>query len=229
MKLPKLSLVIATVGKAIAKLFLLVLKVLAAIFMLGFPFALVRLATEQHWLVGFPVVLFMGFGVYLGIRDYQAGRVNTWQGIVALGSILSILVSAFTFLSLVLNKFGAAHYYGFRPNLANNADYVHGTFFELYTWELFEIIPGVKVNEAFGFKIPLERSGFWAGLLVLTFRVLIVFIVLDVFRKWWAARNRSTVAPPKSSGRARTHRGSYGRHALLQARKRRRLTRASAS
>ena len=196
MKLPKLSLHVATVWKTIVKLLELIGKVLGAILVLSIPFGLVRLAMDQHWLLGFPVVLMLGFVVHRGIRAYQEGGMGTWQGIVTLGSILSIIVSAFTFLSFVLNKFGVADYSGFNPKSVSDPDSVSGSFFEMYVWELFEVIPAVKVNEAFGQKTaPLARSGFWAGLLVLTFRVLIVFIVLDVFRKWWVARNKRELPP----------------------------------
>jgi hypothetical protein len=197
MKLPKPSLVITVAWNTIKTIFRLIGKVLAAIFFLAVPFGMLRFVTEQHWLFGLPFILMLSVGVYFGIRDYQAGRMDTWQGIVALGCMLSIIVSAFTFFSFVLNKFGLAHYHGFHPNFVSNADYVNGTFFELYFWELLEIIPGVRVNEAFNRRTPpLQRSGFWAGLLVLTFRVVIVFIVLDVFRKWWGARKKSKAHLP---------------------------------
>ena len=190
METSKLSQVVKIIGQSALKIVLFVLKVFGTVFLVVTPLGFLQIAVEKHWLWGFPVIAFLCCAVILGIRDYREGRVNTWQGISALCSMLLITIVIFAFISLALNRFGAAHYQGFPPPLINETRYVLGSLVSFYTWQLFEVIPGVRVNEALGFSTPLDRSGIVAGVLVLVFRVVIVFIILDVFRKWWLNRGK---------------------------------------
>lgn len=191
MESSRVSRVMRMIGESALKVLLFVLKVLGTVFLVLAPLGFLQLAIEKHWLLGFPIIVFLGSVVYLGIRGYQEGKINTWQGISTLCSMLLITISVFAYISFAFNRFGAAHYQGFPAPIINEPKYVLSTFMSFYTWELFEVIPGIRVNDALGFGIPLQRSGDIAGLLVLIFRVIIVFIVLDVFRKWWIKRGAS--------------------------------------
>jgi steroid delta-isomerase-like uncharacterized protein len=167
------------------KLVKFILGILGTILLIAFPLGLLQKAIEYHWAWGFPVIAFLACVVYLSIRDFKEGRINMRQGVGALVGLLLLTVSIFAFLSLALFKLGVAHYQGFPSQGIDN--HVMGTLLEFYTWQLFGIIPALNINEALGWTTsPLQKSGFWAGILLLTFRVVIIFVVLDVFRKWWA-------------------------------------------
>jgi hypothetical protein len=172
-------------------------RILGLILLLVFLIGLLQIVVKTHWSLGIPYVAILGVVVFFGIRQYQQGKIDTWQGIGSLCSILLMSVSIFSFISLVLNRFGRAQYEGFDGRFVNNIIYVLGQFFGFYVWELFECIPALRINNALGLsEPPLRQSGPVAGVLLLVFRVLIIFIVLDVFRKWWGTRKKSKILEP---------------------------------
>lgn len=202
MKSSKLSIAAQSIRIGLWKIVTVVLKAIGIVFLVILPLGILQLAIEQHWLVGIPALIMLAMAVVLSIKDFKAGNirdaqtgnVDTWQGIVTLVSILAIIVSIFAFLSFVLYRFGAAKYEGFPTALLTEGRYLMSAFFSFYMWQLFEVIPGLDVNEALGWSTPLQKSGFVAGVLVLSFRVLIIYIVLDVFRKWWVKSESSSPA-----------------------------------
>ena len=205
MKSSKLSIAAQSIRIGLWKVVKVVLKAIGTVFLVILPLGILQLAIDQHWLVGIPPLIMLTIAVYLSIKDFKAGNirdvqtgnVDTWQGVVALVSILSIIISIFAFLSFVLYRFGAATYQGFPTALFSEGRYLMGAFFSFYMWQLFEVIPGLNVNEALGWSIPLQKSGFVAGVLVLSFRVVIIYIVLDVFRKWWVKSEASSTEEKK--------------------------------
>lgn len=192
MKSPKASSAMKMILFGTSKLLNLIVVVFLAVFLTFAPLALLQWAMQHHWAWGFPVVAFYCVVIYAGAREFRAGRLNRWQGVqtIAGGLLLTILV--FTFLSFALNKFGAAHYQGFTWQSSDETLSVHFNFINFYLWQLFKLIPGVDINEAFGWKSPLEKFGFVAGLLLILFRVVIVFVFLKGFRDWWAKRSEDS-------------------------------------
>ena len=204
----KFSIVMQSSRNVVWRVAAFILKAIGSVLVLILPLGLLQITIEKHWALGFPMILLLAVAAYLGIRDFQSGNirdlesgnVDTWQGILTLVSILSITVSVFAFLSFVLYRFEAARYEGFPTALLNESRHLISAFFSYYTWQLFEVIPGLKINEALGWSMPLQKSGFISGVLVLSFRVIIIFIVLDVFRKWWHNREaRSTLKSNKAA------------------------------
>lgn len=196
----KLSIVMKSIRVGLWKLIRIILKAIGTVLLVAFPLGVLQWAIDNHWALAIPILLILALAVYLSLRDFktgnirdaQTGNVDTWQGIVALVSILSVIISIFAFLSFVLYRFGAATYQGFPTAVLSEGRYLMSAFFSFYTWQLFEVIPGLEINEALGWNTPLQKSGFVAGVLVLSFRVVIIYIVLDVFRKWWVKSEASS-------------------------------------
>lgn len=174
---------------------------LTAIFIIA-PVGFLQIAIETHWTLGLLVMVILAVAVCLGIRDFRLANLTTEQGITVFVSILLLTIAVFAFVSFALYKFDADQYRGFPTQVLTSeayvkADlkeeerakiesrYISGIFIGFYAWQLFEIIPGLKVNEALLWSSPVQQSGFWAKFMVLSFRVVIIFVVFDVFRKWW--------------------------------------------
>lgn len=193
MKVPILR-VTTTALSGLRIAFLFARRFVVAVFGVLLPLVCFRMAIHYHWLLGILLIGIMGVVISRGIDNYQKGRLDTWHGIFTLGSLLSITTSIFGFLSFVLNMFGFAHYKGFDSKAISDAPQVLLAFIGFYIWQLCELIPAVRINQTFESlnKPPLEHFGFWAGALVIGFRVVMVFIVLDVFRKWWSTRKSKT-------------------------------------
>lgn len=188
MKSSKFVTLMKMIGKGAWTVLSLILAALAAMFLILMPLGFLQWAMEQHWAWGFPLVAFLSFGIYISVLEFRRGRLKTWQGIQAIAGVLLLTILVFAFLSFVLNRFGAAHYQGFTKQSANETSSITFNFVNYYLWQLFELIPGLKINEAFGWNSPLTKSGFVAGFLLIGFRVVIVFVLLQTFREWWGKR-----------------------------------------
>ena len=171
----------------------LIFVTIGMVFLILMPVGFLQLAMERHWAWGFPFVVVLGVGIYLSIQDFRAGRLKTWQGIRAIVMVLLLTVLIFAFLSFAFNRFGAAHYQGFTTQSVDPTKSITFNFISFYLWQLFDLIPGVKINEAFGWNSPLVKFGFVAGFLLIAFRVVIIFVLLKAFRDWWAKRAAQSV------------------------------------
>ena len=182
------STAIRMIRKGVGKVLNFVGLVIVAILLILLQAGLLSIAMKQHWALGFPVIALYCFVVGLTVKDFQTGKFKTWQGIYNIASVLLLTILGFAYLSFVLNRFNAAHFSGFHTQYMDQTT-ITGDFITFYFWQLFELIPGLKINDAFGLENPpLENLGFVAGLLLLTFRVVIIFVLLKAFREWWAKR-----------------------------------------
>ena len=158
-----------------------------------FPLAFLQLTMSRHWAWGLPLTVVFVFGVYFGIRELRRRQVETQQGIQAIAIILLLTICVFSFLSFVLYRFGYAHYEGFRTQALNENWSITFNFVGFYTWQLFDVIPALRVNEALGWNSPLLKSGFGSGVLALGFRATVILVLLKEFRAWWAKRGQAAL------------------------------------
>jgi hypothetical protein len=116
--------------------------------------------------------------------------------------MLLLTIAVFSVVTFVLNRFGFAHYQGFRVQSGNEPWSITLNFFAFYMWQLFDVIPPLKINEALGWAIPLTKFGFVSGALTLGFRATIILVLLKEFSRWWSKRratmNRSNEVILKS-------------------------------
>lgn len=164
-------------------------KALLAIFLMLFPLAFLQEAMSKHWAWSIPLIAFFIFAVYLSIHDFRHQRLETQQGIQAFAGVLLLTILVFSVLSFICFKFGYAGYQGFRTrSLLNESWSTTLNFVEFYTWQLFDVIPLLKINEALGWSAPLSKYGFVSGVLTLGFRATIILVLLKEFSRWWNKR-----------------------------------------
>ncbi len=166
----------------------------AAVGMIAY-FGLVEVAMWVHWALGLAAAIYM-FGTtrYLGSLMFQQPRMVTEKGILLLVQELIIAIFTFSVLSYGLHNVGLAQYEGFRTqSLVERWSHTFN-FIRFYVWTLFDLIPGLKINESMGWNSPpLTKSGFVSGFLVLCFRATIIFVLLKQFSDWWVKRSGPTL------------------------------------
>ena len=187
MKSSKFSSAMKMIRHGAWKLLSLILGAMAMVLMMLLPLAVLRGATE-HWAWGFAFIVILGVLIYIGVQDFRRGEPETWQGIRAIVLVLWLTILVFAFLTFGLKKVGVAHYQGFTREAVAHPFGIIYTLISFYAWQLFELIPGVNINEAFGWNSPLVKFGFVAGFLLIVFRVVITFVLLKAFRDWWVKR-----------------------------------------
>ena len=52
------------------------------------------------------------------------------------------------------------------------------------------MIPVLEVTDTLRLTAPLQPTGFMAGLPVLMFRVVIVYVLLKALKTWWDSRKK---------------------------------------
>jgi len=60
-------------------------------------------------------------------------------------------------------------------------------FIGFYTWQFFDLIPGLEINRSLGWNNPLAPSGFVTEVTTLGFRAVMVLFLLKVFKDWWTS------------------------------------------
>lgn len=178
-----------TIVKRLGKWASVVAGVLTAIILLAFTLNVLLKAIAYHWALGLAVGVALAVGAYVGVRDLRHGLVETGQGVRIIAGILLMTIASFSVLSFVLNRFGYAHYQGFQTLSTNDAWSTTFNFISFYTWQLFDLIPGLEINEALGWNTPLVKSGMMSGVLLVAFRAIIIFVLLKEFRNWWIRRS----------------------------------------
>jgi len=96
-------------------------------------------------------------------------------------------ISIFSVISFLLLKFGMAHYEGFRTQATNENLSATFNFIGFYTWQFFDLIPGLEINRSLGWNNPLAPSGFVTEVTTLGFRAVMVLFLLKVFKDWWTS------------------------------------------
>jgi hypothetical protein len=89
-----------------------------------------------------------------------------------LGSAV-VWVYIFAGLSYALMRLGAVHYDGARPPEA-----VLGALTDAYMWHFLDLVPGLKITEALGWKSPIDLQGGVRGILLVLFRAGVIYQVL---------------------------------------------------
>lgn len=173
----------------VRRIFHRVRNVIVDLILIVFVLGVVQSVMDHHWIWRILLVAFFVFVVYLGLRDLRQLRVDTEQAIQALVLILVMTISVFSVLSVFLYKSGYAHYTGFSRQSEIESSIITLKFIGFYTWQLFEVIPALNINQAMGWNSPpLTKSGLVAGLLVLGFRATLVLLLLKEFIKWWTEK-----------------------------------------
>jgi steroid delta-isomerase-like uncharacterized protein len=184
----KFSNAMTLILQGIWKVLGLIFGTLGMLFLILLPLGLLQMAMARHWAWGFPFVAFLCIAIYLSVQDFKKGRLRTWQGINAITLTMVLTIIVFAFLSFALNRFGLAHYEGFTKQALEETSSITFNFLSFYLWQLFELIPAVKINDALGWNVPLKKLGSVAGFLLIGFRVVVIFVLLKAFRDWWIKR-----------------------------------------
>ena len=170
-------------------------KAITALFLIAFAFAALQGAMSKHWIWSVLLIIVFIVAIRLGIQDLRHREVETQQGIHAIVMILLLTIAVFSVATFVLNRFGFAHYQGFRVQSENQPWSITLNIMAFYMWQLFDVIPPLKINEALGWPIPLTKFGFVSGALTLVFRATIILVLLKEFSRWWSKRQSTTNRP----------------------------------
>jgi hypothetical protein len=68
---------------------------------------------------------------------------------------------------------------------------------DAYSWYFLDLIPLLDVNDALGWATDVNLNGGWRGVMLLLFRVLIVFQVFALAKRLFKAREESEVLPAR--------------------------------
>lgn len=103
------------------------------------------------------------------------------------GIIIVALVAGFSSLSYSLSEFGWVRYVSDKP-------ITPGGMGDHYLWNLINIIPGLEVWKTLKVDDPLQISGWWSGILLLCFKVIIIIPFIALVKKWWDHRKKNASA-----------------------------------
>jgi hypothetical protein len=86
-----------------------------------------------------------------------------------LGSAL-VWVYLFAGLSYALVRVGLVEY-----GVAQNSEALLGVLTDAYMWHFLDLVPGLRITEALGWKAPLDLQGGTRGPLLLLFRAAVIY------------------------------------------------------
>jgi hypothetical protein len=99
--------------------------------------------------------------------------------------LISILgISAAASLSLQFHQIDVFTYKNLQPR--GGASF--GLFGDYFIWVMLEMLPALKVSESFSFEPPIRPEGVWGGILVLGFRLFVLYGIVLTLAKWWKMR-----------------------------------------
>jgi hypothetical protein len=153
-------------------------------------------ALRYRWLFPIVTIPFIGFLLLYELQDFKSPQL-TIRGAVS-SFCITVLIAAIGFgsLSLWLANLGWANHTPENLGLFAYNNY--------YLWQFLDLIPLLKVNDTLGLGAPLQPVGFVAGLPVLAFRALILFVLLKRVREWWAGRNKKSEGTTKPQNSTET-------------------------
>ncbi len=140
-------------------------------------------ATKLHWFLGLisaVVVMFLIFVLLKWIRSAPLTRRNFGMN-PKTGLFLNLLwvvvlaMVAMATISNILYGQGVISYSSSQPITA-------GRLLDYYSWHLIDSIPIMQIWTAFPIEAPAQGEGFWAGFLLLSFRVLVIGWSVAIFR-----------------------------------------------
>ena len=157
-------------------------------------FALIKGATDTHWLLGAAATAFYAYGTYLGIDDLRSRRAQLFalhKGVAVASLTAASAIAVAASASLLLSRTGWALY---EPTPQQSQEYA--TFAGYYVWVLLDMLPGMKVPELLSFEVPpLKPRNAVAGIPVIAFRTFIFFGLLAALKAWWQAKRRNVRDP----------------------------------
>jgi hypothetical protein len=162
---------------------MILLTIFFILFVYGFVLNVLNWALQYQWLFPLVTIPFSGVLIYIGFKDLKSPEAKGFPVRVGLATFtIMILIAALEFgaISLWLATVGWAEYSPENLDLFSYNNY--------YMWLFFEMIPLLKVNDALGLVAPLQPVGFVAGLPVLTFRIIVLYVLLKGLKTWWTSR-----------------------------------------
>jgi len=159
----------------------------------GFLLNVLNWALQYQWLFPLVTIPLIGVLIYLGFQDLNSPEAKGFpvrKGLAIFTLMILIAALEFGAISLWLATLGWAEYSPENLDLFSYNNY--------YMWLFFEMIPLLKVNDALGLVAPLQPVGFVAGLPVLTFRIIVLYVLLKGLRTWWARRTEKNDNMAKS-------------------------------
>ncbi len=157
----------------------------------GFVVFLLSLAAEHVWALPVVAVLLGCSLLYMGAQDLTSGEAQHYpmrKGLAIFVLMVLIASAVFGAFSLSLARWEKACYGGnFPEDLA--------TFSGYYLWLFLDMIPALEITDTLGLTTPVEPTGLVAGMPVLSFRILVLYGLLRVFRVWWKSRRFATRPP----------------------------------
>jgi hypothetical protein len=165
-------------GAAINNATLTAAVVGTALIITGIVRALFEFASRFHWTLGaLLAVVVIWTAVQLTRHVKQAEKLSLSGVVAVLGFGVLTLAIVSAWISFALFQAHLATYEV--PNPATS-----GQFVDLYMYEFFDLVPGIKVWETLGVKSPIVARGIVAGLPLLVFKIFVLWVVFDAFASW---------------------------------------------
>lgn len=111
------------------------------------------------------------------------GRIRSGFVVGFAAAAAMVWVYIFAVLSYLLLKLGAV-----TVVVTAHPDAPLSDLLDAYLWYFLELIPVLHVNEALGWPVDVNLNGGWAGVILLLFRVVIVFQVFALAKRLLQAR-----------------------------------------
>ncbi|MDQ3019811.1 MAG: hypothetical protein M3R36_04460 [Bacteroidota bacterium] len=135
------------------------------------------------------ITIIVGF-IYFTLALYFLNRKNFFDDfkkenilgvispIVCIIAVVGVGCSCFAALSSLLSDYG---YISFEPSLG--VDKV-GAIMNIYIWHFLNVIPQLKINETLKWELPFKHNGSIMNILILSFNIIMIWLVIKVFYKW---------------------------------------------
>jgi len=85
----------------------------------------------------------------------------------------AVWVYIFAAVSYVLARLGAVQY----PGLEKPEDLLY-KLGDAYSWQFLDLLPGLNITTALGWKSPVDLQGGWRGVLLVLFRAAVIYQIL---------------------------------------------------
>jgi hypothetical protein len=140
---------------------------------------ILELASRVHWALGVLLALcFAGGAAWLIGRVRHAAKTEDSSYIIAVLAVgLLTLAVVGAWFSFTLHTSGVAHYS--TPEAVSA-----GRFVDFYLYTFIDLLPGVHAWETLNVTSPIKPLEPLAGLPVLAFKLLVVWLFFDVWRSW---------------------------------------------
>jgi hypothetical protein len=162
---------------------MILFTIIFLLFAYGLVLTILNWALQYQWLFPFVTISFIGVLIYLGAQDLKSPEAKGYpvkKGLAIFTMMVLIAALGFGAISLWLATVGWAKYSPANLDLFSYNNY--------YMWLFFEMIPLLKVNDALGLVAPLQPVGVVAGLPVLIFRIIVLYVLLKGLKTWWTTR-----------------------------------------